>query len=160
MRGRRSKYKDDFPMLVEMYAREGMIESDMAKKLGVHVGTFEVYKNTIPEFYEALKRGKAPIDFQVENALLKRALGYTFTEIKREIEKGDCGVVSVKSTTETIKEVVPDVTAQIFWLKNRNPQRWRDMKNVDIGGGLSIDKRAIIETLEGGDGDLNRPIQE
>ena len=117
-----------------MYAREGMIESNIAKKLGVSESTFEQYKNQYPEFLAALKRGKAPIDFEVESALLKRALGYTYTETKREIENLDNGVVLVKSTTETIKEVAPDVTAQIFWLKNRNPQRWRDVKGVEMTG--------------------------
>ena len=127
----KKKYTDEFPALAEMHAREGMIESDIAKKLGVSITTFEQYKKQYPEFLAALKRGKAPIDFEVESALLKRALGYTYTETKREIENLDNGVVLVKSTTETIKEVVPDVTAQIFWLKNRNPQRWRDVKGVE-----------------------------
>jgi len=130
----KKKYTDEFPALAEMYARERMIESDIAKKLGVSTSTFEQYKKQYPEFLEALKRGKAPIDFEVENALLKRAMGYTFTETKREIENLDNGVILVKSVTETIKEVVPDVTAQIFWLKNRNSQRWRDVKGVEMTG--------------------------
>lgn len=130
----KSKYKEDFPVLVEMYCREGLVEADVAKKLGVSVSTFEQYKLQYPEFLEAIKRGKAPIDFEVENSLLKRALGYTFTEKKREIENLDGGVISVKSTVETIKEVLPDVTAQIFWLKNRNPKRWRDVKGVELTG--------------------------
>lgn len=130
----KKKYTDDFPALAEMYAREGMIESDIAKKLGVSPQTFDTYKHRYPSFLVALKRGKAPIDFDVENALLKRAMGYTFTETKREIENLDNGVILVKSVTETIKEVVPDVTAQIFWLKNRNPQRWRDVKGVEMTG--------------------------
>ena len=99
----KKKYTDEFPALAEMHAREGMIESDIAKKLGVSITTFEQYKKQYPEFLAALKRGKAPIDFEVESALLKRALGYTYTETKREIENLDNGVVLVKSTTETIK---------------------------------------------------------
>ena len=57
----------------------------------------------------------------VENALLKRALGYDYEEVKTETENG----VVTKVTTIT-KQVVPDVTAQIFWLKNRRPDKWRD----------------------------------
>jgi hypothetical protein len=130
----KKKYTDEFPALAEMYAREGMIEVDIAKKLGVSETTFESYKNKYPEFLAALKRGKEPVDFQVECALLKRALGYTYTETKREMVKLDDGADVVRSMTETIKEVVPDVTAQIFWLKNRNPQRWRDVKGVEMTG--------------------------
>lgn len=69
----------------------------------------------------ALKKGKEVVDRQVENALLKRALGYKYTETRTKTENGEI--------TETItieKEVIPDVTAQIFWLKNRKPEAWRD----------------------------------
>ena len=73
----------------------------------------------------------------MENALLKRALGYTYTETKKE--RTAEGV----RTTTTIKEVVPDTTAQIFWLKNRRPDRWRDKQDIEhsgqIGGVMIID---------------------
>jgi hypothetical protein len=139
-----------------------MIEADAAKKLGVSVATFEDYKNKYPEFLEAIKRGKAPVDFEVENALLKRALGYTFTETKSEVELLDGGVKNVKASTETIKEIAPDVTAQIFWLKNRNPERWRDIKQTELTGkngkDLIPDNEAdiniIINELPMGCGDI------
>jgi len=57
----------------------------------------------------------------VENALLKRALGYEYEEVK---EKFEDGVITERTVTK--KEVVPDTTAQIFWLKNRKPDKWRD----------------------------------
>lgn len=137
----KSKYTEDFPKLVEMYMREGMIEADAAKKLGISVQTFEDYKKRYPEFMEALKKGKAPVDFEVENALLKRALGYEYIE-RKEVYVEDAGVGEVdggasrttKEVTETIKAVAPDVTAAIFWLKNRKPKRWRDIKAVEMTG--------------------------
>mgnify|MGYP006876283676 CR=1 FL=1 len=58
----------------------------------------------------------------VENALLKRALGYEYEEIT--YEHGE-------ETKRVLKQVIPDTTAQIFWLKNRKPNNWRDMKHVD-----------------------------
>ena len=53
--------------------------------------------------------------------LLKRALGYEYTEKKIEIEAN-----GGKKITQTVKHMAPDTTAQIFWLKNRRPDKWRD----------------------------------
>ena len=77
----KTKYNPDtFPMLVEGYARDGMIDKDIAKKLGISVATFYNYENKHIEFLEAIKRGKYPVDFEVENSLLKRAKGYSYQE--------------------------------------------------------------------------------
>lgn len=85
------------------------------------------WKDKYSEISEALKRGKEVVDIQVENALLKRALGYQYKETTREKVKNPVTGFSCMSVTkEVAKEVVPDTTAQIFWLKNRRPDKWRD----------------------------------
>ena len=71
---------------------------------------------------EVLKGAKEVIDRKVENALVKSALGYTYTEVTRERDETGAMVV----TKEVVKEVKPSTTAQIFWLKNRKPEIWRD----------------------------------
>ena len=71
--------------------------------------------------YEALKKGKEIVDIQVENALLKRALGYEYMEERVEISEKDG-----RKVIQMTKTVPPDTTAQIFWLKNRRPDQWRD----------------------------------
>lgn len=78
----------------------------------------------------------------MENALLKRALGYTYTETKKE--RTAEGV----RTTTTIKEVVPDTTAQIFWLKNRRPDRWRDKQDIHVSGSLNTEKTKLDDLLK------------
>jgi len=82
--GRKTKYTKRFPGRVEIMARGGMIEVDMAKQLGVSVQTFEDYKQKYPLFLESLKKGKETIDDIVVAKLLTRALGYNFDEIVRE----------------------------------------------------------------------------
>lgn len=103
--------------------------------MGISTGTLYEYKLKFHEFSEALKRGKAPVDIQVENALLKRALGYEYTErhIKRkvlgyEIKNGQRVPILGKESYEEVvtKQVIPDTLAQIYWLKNRRPDKWRD----------------------------------
>ena len=118
-----------FPKRAEEYAKEGMIEAQIAKKLGVSVATFETYKNRFPEFLASLKKGKAPVDEAVENALLKRALGYEYTE-EKETESEKDG----KKKELMHKHQPPDTTAMIFWLKNRKPAVWRDKQDIEHTG--------------------------
>jgi len=132
--GRTEKYEDTFPLLAEGYAREGMIDTEIAAKLGISHETFYQYQHKYPEFLEAIKRGKAPVDVEVENALLKRARGYEYEEstveykAKKDAEE-KAKPISIKKTT---KQVVPDVTAQKFWLMNRKPDKWREKSELDI----------------------------
>ena len=133
-------------ILVEGWAREGLTEVQIAKNLGIGYTTLKEYKKKYPAFSAALKKGKEVIDFEVENALLKRALGYEYTEVTEErvIRKDEHGKVLTDIhgfptydmvVTKTVKkEVAPDTTAQIFWLKNRKPKEWRDKRDVEHSG--------------------------
>lgn len=113
--------------LVESWARDGLVDEQIAHNLGINVSTLYDYKKKYPEFTEALKNGKDDIDVMVENSLLKRALGYTYDEVTLE------GGVETK---RVVKEVQPDTTAQIFWLKNRRPQAWRDKQEIDMNANV------------------------
>lgn len=134
--GRPSKYetewKDKLPV-IQGWARDGLVDEQIAKNMGISKSTLYEWKKRYPEFADALKKGKEVVDREVENALLKRALGYSCTETKREID--ELGNVKVTVTT---KEVVPDTTAQIFWLKNRKPNEWRDKRDIDISGDMEV----------------------
>lgn len=124
----KSKWNDvkDKLLLVEAYARDGLIEEQIAHNLGISISTLEVYKKEHQEFSRAIKKGKEVVDIEVENALNKRALGYSYVEVKTTIN-----AAGIKTTTEVTKEVAADTTAQIFWLKNRKPKEWRDRKDID-----------------------------
>lgn len=129
----KSKYEEyikDNLILVEGYARDGLTDEQIAYNLGISTTTFYEYKKAYTEFSEALKKGKEVIDRQVENALLKRALGYNYIETTREADEN--GTLYI--TKEVTKEVQPDTTAQIFWLKNRKPKEWRDKQEIEHSG--------------------------
>lgn len=113
---------------LEAYARDGLTDEQIAHNMGINPATLYEWKKKYHEISEALKKGKEVVDIQVENALLKRALGYSYKETKTE-ETADGDKVTV-----TIKEVIPDTTAQIFWLKNRRPDRWRDKQDIEHSG--------------------------
>lgn len=119
-------------ILIEGWARDGLTDVQIAEKIGISKQTFYDWKKKYADFSDSLKKGKEVVDRQVENALLKRALGYRYKETTRELvtdkETGVCDLVVTKVVE---KEVVPDTTAQIYWLKNRKPEQWRDKRVVD-----------------------------
>ena len=107
---------------IEAWARDGLIEEQIAKNMGINRNTLRVWKNKHASIDRALKKGKEVVDIEVENALLKRAMGYTYTETKTEETDSYTKVTKIK------KHMAPDVTAQIYWLKNRKPEQWREKK--------------------------------
>ena len=128
---------NDGLLQIQGWARDGLNDEQIAFKIGIGKTTYYEWQNRFPEFAEAIKKGKAPVDIEVENALLKRALGYDAEETITEVEeipvkvKGEDGQASTitrtkKHVRKVIRHIPPDVTAQIFWLKNRRPGRWRD----------------------------------
>lgn len=222
---------------LESWARDGLTDEQIAANAGITRSTLGEWKKKYSDISDALKKGKEVVDIQVENALLKRALGYTYKEITKEriVDTGQkqrhggeseltekewefaikyfdgkccyCGNVMEKATKdhvkplnaggtltrsnvipccgtcnsskkdnkmdswyrqqpffneyrlkkiedylrfvdslktedvgelvvtkEVIKEVQPDTTAQIFWLKNRQPDKWRDKQDVEHSG--------------------------
>lgn len=134
--GRRGKYHEwlteEGLLKLEGWARDGLVDKQIAENIGVSERTLTRWKEEHPSILSALKKGKEVVDRQVENALLKRALGYSHDEVTHERqynpETGEVELVPVKVVT---KEVQPDTTAQIFWLKNRRPDKWRDRKELD-----------------------------
>ena len=118
---------------IEGWARDGLTDEQIADNVGIRRPTLYDWKKKYSDISDALKRGKEVIDRQVENALLKRALGYEYVETTKELT--DLGLTVTKQVT---KQVAPDTTAQIFWLKNRKPQEWRDKKETEVTGNLSV----------------------
>lgn len=112
---------------LEGWARDGLTDEQIAQNIGISRSTLNAWKDKYSDISDTLKRGKEVVDREVENALLKRALGYEYTETKTKSEGG-----VVTEVTTTVKQVVPDVTAQIFWLKNRKPSAWRDKPEPDV----------------------------
>lgn len=127
--------------LLEGWARDGLTDEQIAEKIGCGVRTLYDWKNRFPQISQALKKGKEIVDIQVENALLKRALGYDYKE--QRIEKSDKDGTKI---VQTIRHVPADTTAQIFWLKNRRPDKWRDKPEMP---GDSDGLKRAKELLEG-----------
>jgi len=114
-------------LLLEGWARSGLTDEQIAKNMGICVATLYNWKSRHLEILEALKKGKEVVDYQVENALLTRASGCTVTEeIQELVQDPKTGKQELVTVKKIIKELPPDTTAAIFWLKNRQPDKWRD----------------------------------
>lgn len=129
--------EDDNLVLLEGWARNGLTNEQIASNIGINTKTLYEWKNKYSNISNALKKGKQVVDIQVENALLKRALGYTIRIMEQKLDKDGC-------IHDLVKDVhIPgDTTAQIFWLKNRKPNDWKD-KVVD-----SENEEAIINAKD------------
>lgn len=117
--------------MLQGWARDGLTDEQIAHNMGIGVRTLYEWFNRFPQMLQTIKKGKSPVDVEVENALLKRALGYTYDDIIEEEETLPSGKTRSYKRTVT-KTVPPDVTAQIFWLKNRKPAQWRDKPEPPI----------------------------
>ena len=116
-------------VLIEGWARDGLTDEQIYNNLGISKDTFYKYIKQYTDFSDALKKGQEIVDYEVENALLKRALGYEYDEITYE-----CG----EEVKRVRKQVAPDTTAQIFWLKNRKPEQWREKQVIESSNAVEF----------------------
>lgn len=120
---------DDGLLLLESWARDGYTMTDIANKIGIDNDCFLRWKDRYPEIRKAVSKGKELVDYQVENALLKSALGYKTKEVKVTTTMRYGKVVeTIKEVTD--KEIAPSVPAIQMWLYNRNKDKWKNMNNA------------------------------
>lgn len=141
--GAKGKYEkwltDEGLLRIKGWARDGLNDEQITDKLGISLSTFYDWQNKFPQFSEAIKDGKAPVDTEVENALLKSALGYYVTvrkpiklKTKRQLAgKGTIEEERIEYVEEQIY-IQPQAVAQLFWLKNRKPAQWREKPVPDV----------------------------
>ena len=132
---------DDGLTKIQGWARDGLIEKQIAHNMGVSATTIREWKKRFPEIAEALRKGKEVVDREVENALYKSALGFMQKVKKpvkiREVEYDPKSGKKIKESEKWVQVeeeiyVPPQVTAQIFWLKNRKPDEWREKNDLTL----------------------------
>lgn len=122
---------------IEGWARDGLTDEQIAENIGIATCTLYEWKNKHAEIAEALKKGKEVVDRQVENALFERALGgvhevrktFKVKETFYDEEGRKCEKEELKTGIDEVY-IPGDTTAQIFWLKNRKPDQWRDKQEI------------------------------
>jgi len=135
--GRKSKYNPDMDRAAKILCKKGFTDDELAKFFSVNQDTINNWKKQFPLFFESLKTGKKMADAQVEASLFQRAIGYSVPDVHVSSYEGDITV------TPIIKHYPPDTTAQIFWLKNRQPKKWRDKQEVEHSGEIKVPELVI-----------------
>lgn len=138
--GRRGIYKDwitpEGLIKLEGFAMDGLSNKQIAHNIGISEPTIYVWIEKYPELAKAIKKGKEVVDREVENALLKRALGYEVEETKTYMKDTGNGKQQ-KHIEKTKKHIAGDTTAMIFWLKNRKREEWNEKFQLEHSGGTT-----------------------
>lgn len=145
--------KPDNLILIEGWSRNGLTKEDIAHNMGISLTTLKDWCKNFPTISAALKKGKEVADIRMENALYERGLGGVH-EVKKTFKVkhsfyDEQGRKCEKEELVTgVDEVyIPgDTTAQIFWLKNRKPEEWRDKRVVDDSGNNKAEQ--LIENMQ------------
>jgi len=130
--GRPSQYKPEYNDQVYKLCLLGATDKETASIFNVSEQTLNAWKQKYPEFLESLKKGKEYADQNVAERLYQRAMGYSHPEEKIFCDKGEI------VRADTTKHYPPEVTAAIFWLKNRQKEQWRDKKEIEQSGDFKI----------------------
>lgn len=133
-------------LLIGGWAMDGLAEEQIAHNMGIAYSTFREWKKTYPAISAVLKKNREVADRHVENALYKKATGFTATDrvvsSKKLVEYKDgkrVREVTVPCVVEVERYYPPDTTAEIFWMKKRKPEQWGDKdKNVNVEGMVQI----------------------
>ncbi|MEG1695578.1 MAG: hypothetical protein RR282_00615 [Acinetobacter sp.] len=121
---RPTDYREEYAEQAYNYCLLGATNDELATFFDVHVSTIYQWKLDHESFSDALKRGKEMADARVARALFSRATGYSHEDVDIKMYEGNI------IETPTIKHYPPDATSMIFWLKNRQPDKWREKREV------------------------------
>lgn len=154
--GRKSEFQKAYSSMAYKLTMLGATDKDLADFFEVSEGTINAWKKKQIEFFKALKKGKLTADAEVAMKLYKRASGYKYDEVSYEkIQLDVDGKENIKTELYKkkviTKEVAPDVTAQIFWLKNRQKDKWKDRQHssidIDLDRLSDQDLEKIVNTI-------------
>ncbi|OJV50527.1 MAG: hypothetical protein BGO31_14285 [Bacteroidetes bacterium 43-16] len=154
--GAPTKYKQEYAEMARKLCLLGKTDEELADFFGIAVSTLNLWKKSHPEFMESIKKGKDVADVEIVESLHKRAKGYQYDETTFEkidtkvdgVEEDDDIKLEVYKKKVVTKEVAPDTTAAIFWLKNRQAKKWKDKQDVEHSG--TIGQVTVFELPDNG----------
>ena len=139
-RGRKSEYQIGYADQALKLCLLGATDKELTEFFSVSEQTINSWKKKHPEFLESLKKGKNLADANVASRLYNRAIGYSCKATKFATSDGH-----ITDSKEYIEHYPPDTTAAIFWLKNRQPEKWRDKKEIDANVNLGDELESLTD---------------
>lgn len=139
--GRPTKFKREFIEQARKLCLLGATDQEMADFFEVEIRTIYRWKNDNEAFCHAIKAGKDEADDRVERSLYQQAIGYEQDEVKIFMPAGAEAPVYAPYRAK----IAPNVTAGIFWLKNRRRELWRDKIDTEHSGevGVTIQRKVF-----------------
>lgn len=144
--GRPSNYQDSYAEQVYKLCLLGAVDVEIADFFGVSVDTVYEWAKVHAPFSEARARGKMAADAEVADRLFQRAKGYSHPEVHVSAFQGEV------TLTDLTKHYPPDTQAASWWLKNRQPGKWKDLSATEHSGpgGGAIQSEHTIRFIEPG----------
>lgn len=139
--GRPTKYDESYDLQAEKLCKLGATDLELADFFEVAESTIYEWKLAHTNFSEAIKKGKELADAEVAEKLYHRATGYSHEDVDIKMYEGDIII------TPLTKHYPPDTTAAIFWLKNRQPKKWRDKQEIQHSG--DTESPIIFKSIDG-----------
>lgn len=141
--GRPSKYKPEYAKQAAKLCKLGATDKELADFFDVTINTIDNWKVAHAEFLGAITDAKEVFDNRVERSLYQKAVGYTYDAVKIMQYEGQVIEVPYR------EHVPPDTASMIFWLKNRQKDKWRDRSEQDVNHKhtLSDEFEAFLSTL-------------
>ena len=154
MAGRKGKYNKAIHNKMIECIRKGYTYLETAKSCGIaEVTLYEWLKESSnvykPQLAKDFKKAQEVLDFKVEQKLFKRSMGYKHKEVIKELVRNEDGTQELRVTKIIEKERAPEVGAMVFWLKNRQPDRWRDKRDYTMKLDELEKDKSLIEGLLG-----------
>lgn len=140
--GRPTKYKEEYNELAYNYCLLGATDAELGEFFDVDERTINNWKIDYPEFFHSIKKGKEIADAKVAQALFHRATGYSHEDIDIKMYEG--GIIETPYT----KYYPPDATSAIFWLKNRQPKKWRDKQVTEHEGEVTVVNKPLSDIFK------------
>ena len=139
-RGRKSEYRIEYADQALKLCLLGATDKELSEFFSVSEQTLNKWKKDYPEFLESLKKGKNIADANVASRLYNRAIGYNCKATKFATSNG-----KITDSKELKNLSPPPPPAAIFWLKNRQPEKWRDKKEVDANVNLGDELESLTD---------------
>lgn len=142
--GRPTEYKPEYAEQAEKLCKLGATDKELADFFVVTETTINNWKLAHPEFVESLKKGKVLADANVASKLYHRAIGYDHEAVKIFADP-KTGAEQIVPYTE---HYAPDTTAAIFWLKNRQPTKWRDKHETSLEHSGELHQKVELHIID------------
>jgi hypothetical protein len=141
--GRPTDYKPEYADLAYKFSLLGSSDKQMASFFGVCEKTFNTWKQNHPKFLQSMQDGKEKADGEVADRLYQRAKGYFHPEVELHVIDGKV------HQTNLIKHYPPDTAAASLWLRNRQPEKWRDKPefSLSVENNISVDASKPVEEM-------------